>query len=76
MQPTKPFGRGMNFEIITTDIEDLYARIQADNYPIHYPLEEKWYPMGNLLGGTKQFMVMDPDGYLLRFSQDLGIKPA
>lgn len=74
-KPTKPFGRGMNFEIGTSDIDVLYGTIESNNYPIHFPIEEKWYRIGDVMGGTKQFMVTDPDGYLLRFSQDLGIKP-
>lgn len=68
----KPFGQGINFEIETDDAEKLYKLINNSNYPIFYPLEEKWYQTGDMLGGNKQFVVADPDGYLLRFAQDLG----
>jgi lactoylglutathione lyase len=40
------------------------------------PLEERWYRRGDVLLGQRQFVVQDPDGYLLRFCQDLGSRPA
>jgi hypothetical protein len=33
---------------------------------------EKWYRAGDRELGQRQFLVQDPDGYLLRFCQDLG----
>jgi hypothetical protein len=38
-------------------------------------MEEKWYRREALLLGVRQFIVLDPDGYLLRLSQSLGTKP-
>jgi hypothetical protein len=35
-------------------------------------MEEKWYRMNDSKVGNRQFIVLDPDGYLLRFVQDLG----
>ena len=37
--------------------------------------EEKWYRKDSIEVGNKQFLVQDPDGYLLRFTQDLGKRP-
>ena len=37
-------------------------------------MEEKWYRKNDKEVGHKQFLVQDPDGYLLRFFQDLGIR--
>jgi hypothetical protein len=37
-------------------------------------VEEKWYRVNDQETGNKQFLVQDPDGYLLRFFEDLGIK--
>ena len=67
-----PFGRGMNLEICTDKIDDLYARVQAAGAKLFWPIEEKWYRADDLYLGTKQFIVLDPDGYLLRFSESLG----
>jgi hypothetical protein len=35
-------------------------------------MEVKWYRTGDFLSCNRQFVVVDPDGYLLRFYTDLG----
>ncbi|MDR1949360.1 MAG: hypothetical protein LBQ38_08210, partial [Spirochaetaceae bacterium] len=35
-------------------------------------IEENWYKVNNKKIGNKEFLVQDPDGYLLRFSEDMG----
>lgn len=37
-------------------------------------MEEKWYRATDKELGNKQFLVQDPDGYLLRFFQDLELR--
>ena len=71
-----PFGRGLNFLINTEDLLEIYERLRNDDYPIKLPMEEKWYRVGKQMVGVRQFMVMDPDGFLLRFDQGIGVKPA
>jgi hypothetical protein len=34
--------------------------------------EQKWYRTGAVETGVHQFLVQDPDGYLIRFSAHLG----
>jgi catechol 2,3-dioxygenase-like lactoylglutathione lyase family enzyme len=70
----KPFGRGMNLEIRTTQIDELYLRVQKSGVTIFLPLEEKWYRVHDSEVGNRQFIVLDPDGYMLRFAQDLGCR--
>lgn len=70
----KPFGRGINFEIKTNKIDVLYNRVQKSGTNIFMPMEEKWYRVNNIEVGNRQFIVLDPDGYMLRFSQDLGVR--
>lgn len=70
-----PLGRGLNLEIGVEDVEVLLERLKAEHYPLKVPLEERWYRQDNILNGQKQFLVMDPDGYLLRFVEPLGTKP-
>lgn len=72
---TYPFGRGINFQIQVPDITRQVKSLQAANYPLFLPVEDKWYRVGNCEEGNRQFMVADPDGYLLRFFQDLGSRP-
>lgn len=69
-----PLGRGMNLQMVTTDIDTLYANLQQTGAPIFLALEEKWYRCNDVFLGNRQFIVQDPDGYLLRFFQDLGTR--
>jgi catechol 2,3-dioxygenase-like lactoylglutathione lyase family enzyme len=71
----QPYGRGVNFKIEVTDIDHLHGRVQASGSAIVIPLEERWYRQNELENGHKQFVVADPDGYLLRFSTSLGQRP-
>jgi catechol 2,3-dioxygenase-like lactoylglutathione lyase family enzyme len=68
----RPYGRGMNLQIEVGDIDTLHQRVVASGSRILLPLEERWYRANDLELGHRQFVVMDPDGYLLRFFQDLG----
>lgn len=71
-----PFGRGMNLQIAATDAEALYKAVVAAGARVFLPLEERWYRTGEAQEeGNRQFVVIDPDGYLLRFAQDLGSRP-
>ncbi len=71
----QPFGRGVNFQIEVTEVDVLYERVIASGAPIFLPIEEKWYRREGAEVGNQQFIVVDPDGYLLRFAQDLGERP-
>ena len=69
-----PFGNGINCLLEVDDIYTIYNNLQSHNYKIAFDVEENWYRQGAKLLGNKEFLVQDPDGYLLRFSQDLGQK--
>ena len=71
-----PYGRGINFQIKTDNLQQLLDNLKRDNYPLKDEPEENWYRVNGLLRGVREFNVMDPDGYLLRFSQDIGTKTA
>lgn len=68
----KPFGRGINFQIRTSNIDALYKDVQQSSANIFLAIEEKWYRMNDIEVGNRQFIVLDPDGYMLRFAEDLG----
>ena len=68
----RPFGRGMNLQIEIKSIDDLYQKLKRNHYPIFQEIETKWYRIENQEIGNKQFLVQDPDGYLLRFFEDIG----
>jgi len=71
-----PFGRGINFQIEVDNISPIIKSLKNNKYPIKIEPKANWYRKSNLLMGNREFLVMDPDGYLLRFTQDLGNKPA
>ena len=71
---TYPFGNGINFQLEVDSVDNIYANLKNNNYEIAFDIEENWYRQGNKLLGNKEFLVQDPDGYLLRFSEDLGEK--
>lgn len=70
-----PFGRGINFQITTNDVEQLASSLRLHNYPVRRGVQDSWYAVGNVLRGCRQLLVQDPDGYLFRFSQELGEVP-
>ena len=69
-----PLGRGINFEIDVESIDEIYNRLKSENYEIFVDVEEHWYRKDNVLLGNKEFLVKDPNGYLLRFSEELPTK--
>lgn len=71
-----PYGRGINLEISTDNIDELYDRVKKANGTIFLPLEEKWYRADEVLLGRRQFIVLDPDGYMLRFAENIGERSA
>ena len=71
-----PFGRGVNFQVRVADAAALHARILAAGFVPYLPLEERWYGRDRTETGFRQFVVADPDGYLLRFASGLGRRPA
>jgi len=70
-----PFGRGINFEISIRSIDPILTTLATSNWPLFMEPEEKWYKTGNVETGVRQFLVKDPDGYLMRFSQGIGKRP-
>lgn len=69
-----PFGNGINFQLEVNNLDEIYNNLKAANYKITFDIEENWYRKNNKLLGNKEFLIQDPDGYLLRFSEDLGEK--
>ncbi|UNM96234.1 VOC family protein [Ignatzschineria rhizosphaerae] len=68
----KPLGRGINFQIEVPAVKPILERLERENYPLFDALEERWYQANDLQHGQRQFLVQDPDGYLLRLVEVLG----
>jgi catechol 2,3-dioxygenase-like lactoylglutathione lyase family enzyme len=71
----RPFGRGLNLQIQVADARAIHQSVEAAGYEPLVPLEERWYRADAIERGNLQFVVADPDGYLLRFFTDLGERP-
>lgn len=69
-----PFGNGINFQLEVANLDEIYNNFKNSNYKIAFDVEENWYRQDDKLLGNKEFLIQDPDGYLLRFSEDLGEK--
>ncbi len=62
-----PFGRGINFEMTVSDVDAIYKRVTDSKVDVFVQMETKTYKCGKEDVVQKQFLVQDPDGYLLRF---------
>lgn len=71
-----PLGRGINFEVQVENLDTVLRRITNAGWPIFVDPEEKWYRAGDIEIGVRQFLVQDPDGYLLRLQQEIGERSA
>ena len=68
----RPLGRGVNFEIAVPSIDPLLGRLTAAGWPLFLAPVEKTYRKGGTEVRVGQFLVQDPDGYLLRFTSRVG----
>ena len=71
-----PFGRGVNFQIEVREIAPLLTALEKMVHPLYREAKETWRRVNTELIGETEFLVQDPDGYLLRFSQYVGSRPA
>lgn len=71
-----PLGRGMNLQIEVDDAMASRDRVNAANHPLFEDIATAWYRDGDIEHGQREFLVQDLDGYLLRFFEDLGERPA
>ncbi|RWZ64640.1 VOC family protein [Labedella populi] len=71
LQP--PLGRGINFQIGVKSLDPILIALDAANYSLFMAPETKWYRIEeHTEAGVRQFLVTDPDGYLIRFQASLG----
>ncbi|BDP41527.1 glyoxalase [Deinococcus aetherius] len=71
-----PFGRGLHLQVEVEDVESMYGRVLEAGSRVLLPLEDRWYRQGDREAGNRQFVVLDPDGYVLRPFESLGTRPA
>lgn len=72
----RPLGRGVNFQISVVSIDPLVDALRAADWPLFMEPETKWYRTGATEADVVQFLVQDPDGYLIRFQSSVGRRAA
>ena len=63
-----PFGRGINISMTVSDIEAFYDGIKSKNIKLFRELKVSEYKVDDVVYEDKEFLIQDPDGYLLRFN--------
>lgn len=64
-----PLGQGVNFSIeVKEDIESYYQRLKARDVSFYRELTTAHYNVNGTICSPQQFIVQDPNGYLLRFT--------
>ena len=62
-----PYGRGINISMSINDVEKMYNELK-DKIKMFRELEVHPYRVNDKVYEDKEFLVQDPDGYLLRFN--------
>lgn len=72
MQP--PLGQGVNFQMTVPGLAPILDALISAGWPLYESPSEGWYRVGDIEDGQREFLVQDPDGYLLRFAESLGAR--
>jgi catechol 2,3-dioxygenase-like lactoylglutathione lyase family enzyme len=70
-----PFGRGLVIQVYVADAMAVARRVEAAGHPFYVPPREKWRDWGDRMGGQREFLVQDPDGYLVMVAERIGTRP-
>lgn len=68
---TKPRGRGVNFQLEVPDVSAARDRLTALGFHAFRELQESWYETATGAEGQLEYLVQDPDGYLIRLVEIL-----
>ena len=63
-----PFGRGINISMNIKNIDNYYLKLKEKNICFFKELMTNIYRVKETLYEDKEFLIQDPDGYLLRFN--------
>ena len=63
-----PLGRGINFSIAVDNIEELYQLVKNLNIELYRELTRNIYQVNGIEETQIEFLIQDPNGYLLRFT--------
>ena len=72
---SKPFGRGINLQIDVVAVGPIIQKLGQAGFPLYRECKDTWYRADNVEVGQREFIVQDPDGYLVRLVERLGERP-
>lgn len=64
-----PFGNGVNFQIEVDNIDDIVSTMKEKDIELFKDVFNSSYQCDNITYIEKEIIVLDPDGYMLRFSE-------
>jgi catechol 2,3-dioxygenase-like lactoylglutathione lyase family enzyme len=67
-----PLGRGISFQITVDSVEPILRRLAEAQWTLFRPRADVWYRADAVEVGQREFLVQDPDGYLVRLVESLG----
>lgn len=70
-----PYGRGVVIQVYVTDVDAVHASVTGAGLPLYVALRERWRDWGDREGGQREFLVQDPDGFLVMVAQNIGERP-
>jgi catechol 2,3-dioxygenase-like lactoylglutathione lyase family enzyme len=69
---SKPFGRGINLQIDVAEVASIIRHLVQAGFALYRDCQDTWYRADNIEVGQREFIVQDPDGYLVRLVERLG----
>nr|WP_314567346.1 VOC family protein [uncultured Pseudomonas sp.] len=73
---SRPFGRGINLQIDVVAVAPIIQKLGQTGFPLFRACKDTWYRADPVEVGQREFIVQDPDGYLVRLVERLGERPA
>lgn len=63
-----PFGNGINISMTVSDIDSFYESIISKKIVLFRKIKNSKYRVDDIVYEDKEFLLQNPDGYLLRFN--------
>ena len=63
-----PFGNGINISMTVSDIDSFYESIIREKIVLFRKIKTSKYRVDDIIYEDKEFLLQNPDGYLLRFN--------
>lgn len=63
-----PFGNGINISMTVSDIDSFYESIISKKIVLFRKIKTSKYRVDDIIYEDKEFLLQDPDGYLIRFN--------